>query len=79
MDQKEPYKIFFPYERHMPRPYCRPRLGGTLRRYLVPVRAHLTAGGEEGTSPSSVSPLSLSLIRCVLDTSTVRSGAAWLG
>ena len=44
-----------------------------------PVRAHLPAGGEEGTSPSSVSPLSLSLMRCVLDTSTVRSGAAWLG
>ena len=35
---------------------------------------HLSVGGEEGPSPSSASPWSLSLIRCVLDTSTVRIG-----
>ena len=40
---------------------------------------HLSVGGEEGTSPSSASPWSLSLIRCVLDTSTVRSGACCAG
>eukprot|EP00964_Phaeocystis_antarctica_P054058 scaffold31764_cov74-Phaeocystis_antarctica.AAC.1 len=56
-------------------PHSRPRLRHSLE--MAPVRAHLTAGGEEGASPSSVSPLSLSLMRCVLDTSTVRSGAAW--
>ena len=39
---------------------------------------HLSVGGEEGVA-SSASPWSLSLIRCVLDTSSVRSGAAQAG
>ena len=40
---------------------------------------HLSVGGEEGTSPSSASPWSLSLIRCVLDTSTARIGDCCAG